>query len=121
MVKKYKIVAWAHITRAGKLSDEVAASDIEKYTSTSWQNQTQPYQDVSKQYEAYLEDGYNDNNYWDTVRNQVNNTNQEVFLFFIKSDKRSYYCRSLVYGSPTSSRSKIRIRQCDTFLISGNH
>jgi hypothetical protein len=78
MVKKYKIVAWAHVTRAGQLSKEVMASNVEKYSSTFWRNQTQPYQDVSKQYMAYLEDGYNDS-YWSTVRNRVNNTSGEVF------------------------------------------
>ena len=56
-----KIISWNHEYRNGILNNEVIASHIDKkYTSTKWQGQSQPYQDVKNQYECYLNDGYND-------------------------------------------------------------
>jgi hypothetical protein len=40
------------------LSDEVIDSHQPRYTSTYWNNQSQPYQDVDNQYKNYLDDGY---------------------------------------------------------------
>jgi hypothetical protein len=54
-----KILAWNHEGRNGSLIEEVIASmDYDKYTSTFWNNQSQPFQDVEKQYRAYLREGY---------------------------------------------------------------
>jgi len=36
------------------------ASDFRRYTSTRWNNQSQPYQDIFTQYDDYVKDGYND-------------------------------------------------------------
>jgi hypothetical protein len=59
-IMKEKIIGWHHEDRHGKLSEEVAASHFERYTSTFWNNQAQPYQDVDGQYSAYLNEGYTD-------------------------------------------------------------
>ena len=50
--------------RGGKLVEEVNESHFERYTSTFWFDQPQPYQDVDLQYREYLADGYNDDSYW---------------------------------------------------------
>jgi len=55
-----KIIGWHHENRNGILSKEVEASHNERYTSTFWNNQSQPFQDVDLQYETYVNDGYND-------------------------------------------------------------
>lgn len=39
------------------LEKEVSASHISKYISTYWNGQSQPYQDIDEQYEAYKADG----------------------------------------------------------------
>jgi hypothetical protein len=59
-IYKEKIIGWNHEYRNGLLSEEVNASRDIRYTSTMWHNQSQPYQDIGKQYKNYLEDGYND-------------------------------------------------------------
>lgn len=55
-----KIIGWHHEFRNGVLKEEVKASHFFRYTSTYWNNQSQPYQDVDKQYNYYLEDGYDE-------------------------------------------------------------
>jgi len=55
-----KIIGWHHEQRNGILKSEVEASDFQRYTSTFWNEQEQPYQDIYKQYEHYVEDGYTD-------------------------------------------------------------
>lgn len=59
-IYKEKIIGWHHEHRNGCLASEVKASDFYRYTSTFWNNQQQPYQDVDNQYKFYLEDGYNE-------------------------------------------------------------
>ena len=59
-IYKEKIIGWHHEWRNGYLSKEVEASHFYRYTSTFWNNQAQPYQDVDKQYKFYIEDGYTD-------------------------------------------------------------
>lgn len=55
-----KIIGWHHEHRQGLLRSEAEASNFERYTSTHWNGQAQPYQDVMWQYNAYLADGYNE-------------------------------------------------------------
>lgn len=55
-----KIIGWHHEMRHGKLSSEVHRSHGQRYTSTYWNGQSQPYQDVDKQYKTYIDDGYTD-------------------------------------------------------------
>jgi len=60
-IYKEKIIGWHHEYRNGDLINEVNASCYgDKYCSTNFNNQTQPYQDIDNQYKCYLEDGYND-------------------------------------------------------------
>ncbi len=60
-IEKEKIITWHHEFRYGNLQNEVIASYFPRYTSTFWNNQYQPYQDIGKQYNDYLNDGYKDN------------------------------------------------------------
>ena len=60
-IYKYKMIGWHHEHRNGILQREVIVSrSVDKYYSTFWNNQTQPFQDVDKQYEHYLNDGYDE-------------------------------------------------------------
>jgi hypothetical protein len=59
-IYKEKIIGWHHEKRYGTLINEVYDSHFERYTSTYWNHQSQPYQDVDHQYKCYVEDGYND-------------------------------------------------------------
>jgi hypothetical protein len=64
----HKIIGWHHEHRFGKLGDEVKASHFNRYTSTLWNNQKQPYQDIDTQYKAYLNEGYTDS-YFKKINN----------------------------------------------------
>lgn len=56
-----KIIGWHHENRCGYLYGEVEASkNFHRYSSTFWNNQEQPYQDVEKQYKSYINDGYDE-------------------------------------------------------------
>ncbi len=59
-------IVFEHEHRNGSLQNEVIASDFERYTSTYWNGQSQPYQDIHKQYDTYLKSGYTDE-YWASV------------------------------------------------------
>jgi len=59
-IENYKIIGWMHEYRSGNLKEEVEASNMNRYTSTCWNGQSQPYQDIFKQYEQYVSDGYED-------------------------------------------------------------
>jgi hypothetical protein len=59
-IYKYKIIGWNHEFRNGNLQQEVIASNFYRYTSTHWNNQNQPYQDINKQYKDYVDDGYDE-------------------------------------------------------------
>lgn len=65
-IKEKKIITWEHEKRYGSLNAEVNSSMFDRYTSTFWFDQEQPYQDVKAQYLSYLKDGY-DEGYWETV------------------------------------------------------
>ena len=54
-----KIIGWHHEKRYGYLHKEVIDSRFERYTSTFWNGQSQPYQDVDNQFQEYINDGYN--------------------------------------------------------------
>jgi hypothetical protein len=59
-IRKEKIIGWHHEHRGGILQKEIEASHTDRYTSTFWNNQSQPFQDIDKQYKYYLENGYNE-------------------------------------------------------------
>jgi hypothetical protein len=54
-----QIITWKHDVHE-LLSGEVRASRFERYISTYWFGQKQPYQDIDFQYQEYLKDGYID-------------------------------------------------------------
>jgi hypothetical protein len=57
-IYEHKIIGWNHEMRNGLLEHEVKASNFFRYTSLHWNGQSQPYQDVNKQYQEYINDGY---------------------------------------------------------------
>lgn len=60
-IYKEKIIGWHHEHRYGSLRNEVIISHhCNRYFTTHWNNQTQPYQDIDYQYKCYLEEGYNE-------------------------------------------------------------
>jgi hypothetical protein len=58
-IQQHKIIGWSHCQN-GILKNEVDASNFGKYSSKFWFGQPQPCQDVIKQYEAYIQDGYDE-------------------------------------------------------------
>ena len=90
-IYKEKIIGWASEYRHGKLADEVKASVGEsqnRYTSTEWNGQKQPYQDINKQYDFYLKDGYSE----DFFKNLNSHTPHmgvwvTCFVAFLQKDK----------------------------------
>ena len=58
-IYKEKIIGWNHERRFGNYENEVKDSDFFRYTSTFWNGQPQPIQDVKKQYNYYLSNGFN--------------------------------------------------------------
>jgi len=63
ILRENKIVTFEHEKRRGELKREVNASNNPRYTSTNWNGQDQPYQDIFAQFENYKKDGYSDA-YW---------------------------------------------------------
>lgn len=61
--KNYGIVSWHHEFRGGNLIWEVQASYLTRYHSRDYMGQTQPYQDVVRQYHEYIQDGFEDRYY----------------------------------------------------------
>ena len=59
-IYSHTIIGWEHEFRNGILKNEVDASDFSRYTSTICNGQPQPYQDVFKQYNSYIADGYDE-------------------------------------------------------------
>jgi hypothetical protein len=56
-----KIIGWEHEYRKGLLLNEIVGSyDSDKYATTEWNGQTQPYQDVFRQYVYYRRQKYNE-------------------------------------------------------------
>jgi hypothetical protein len=87
-IYKEKIIGWRHEMRSGVLSAEVVASSYgDRYTSTFWYNQEQPYQDIHNQYKCYLEEGYDE-----LFFKNINSKNQHFgvwatcFIAFLKND-----------------------------------
>jgi hypothetical protein len=60
-IYKQKIIGWHHEHRRGILKSEVEASCLgDRYLSTYYNGQPQPYQDVNHQYDMYLKNGYDE-------------------------------------------------------------
>lgn len=81
-----KIIGWHHEGRNGILSQEVKASHFERYTSTKWYGQIQPYQDIDKQYKEYVDDGYTDEYFKNGHHSSHFGVWVTCFVAFLKND-----------------------------------
>ena len=80
--------------RNGLLSAEVAASDNGRYYVLSWAGHGQPYQNVSFQYDTYVQKGYKDH-WWPT--NPVRSTQFGVWVTcFVGFDMRQSITRKFL-------------------------
>jgi len=103
-IDKHKIIGWNHEHRKGNLKSEVIASDNERYTSTFWNKQEQPYQDIFQQYESYIRDGY-DENYFKQLNSGKEHFGVWVtcFIAFLNKDKdvsnflNEWYLQTLIH------------------------
>lgn len=60
-IYNHKIIGWAHEYSGGSLRNEVNASyTCGRYATCFWNNQEQPFQDVYKQFDSYLGDGFDE-------------------------------------------------------------
>lgn len=117
----HKIVAWAH-HRKGVLMSEVKASmnpACGRYCVTKWFNQTQPYQDVMAQYDAYKSQGYT-HEYFNDQRKM----NREAglwctcFIAFLKGDDEvvkflnHWYLQTLTYTTQDQIGFPFSVQKC---------
>ena len=86
-IYKTKIIAWNHEYRYGMLKAEVDASHYFRYTSTYWNGQHQPYQDIDSQYKCYTDDGYDDS-FFKNMNTGIEHLGVWVtcFIAFLKND-----------------------------------
>jgi hypothetical protein len=65
---KEKILGWHHEQRFGSLEQEVkeTISFTERYSTTFWHGQSQPFQDAANQWDCYKKEGY-DESYFRTI------------------------------------------------------
>lgn len=82
-----KIIGWHHEYRGGILKNEVIASHFERYTSTYWNRQHQPYQNVDLQYLHYLKEGYSEN-FFKNIKSHTPHFGVWItcFVAFLKND-----------------------------------
>jgi hypothetical protein len=103
-IYKEKIIGWHHEYQNGILSNEVKASHFERYTSTYWNNQSQPYQDIDEQYKCYVDDGYNDD-FFKNINSHTPHMGVWItcFVAFLHKDKEvnsflnTWYLQTLKY------------------------
>jgi len=73
-IETHKIIGWEHENRRGKLQHEMEDSrNFYRYSSTFWNNQVQPYQNVKKQYDEYVHHGYDDTHFFPSLCSQLEN------------------------------------------------
>lgn len=82
-----KIIGWHHEYRNGILLNEVKASHFERYTSTHWFGQNQPYQDIDAQYKDYIDNGYK-NEYFKNINHHTPHLGVWItcFVAFLQND-----------------------------------
>lgn len=103
-IYKEKIIGWHHEYRNGLLSGEVADSHFARYTSTYYNKQRQPYQNIDAQYKAYLLDGYNDS-YFKNINSHTPHLGVWITCFVafsckdedVKSFLKLWYLQTLKY------------------------
>jgi len=70
-----KIIGWGHERCNGNLLTEIQLSihpSVKRYSSTFWFGQSQPFQDLSLQYNTYITHGYT-NDHWLPFQKHFNN------------------------------------------------
>jgi len=100
-----QIITWKHDLHK-LLSDEARASHFERYTSTYWLGQKQPYQDIDFQYQEYLKEGYTDE-YFKNINHPFHNLGVWITCFVafdIRNDKVKnfldlWYLQTLKYST----------------------
>lgn len=87
-----KVSIFEHFWRRGILQLEVLdsmSSACGRYAVTRWNNQDQPYQDVVKQYQMYLDDGYTEGYFKNLVPNREHvGVWVTCFVSFLNKDKQ---------------------------------
>lgn len=105
-IYKHKIIGWEHEHRNGILKNEVDSSTDSRYTSNFWNNQSQPIQDISGQYNTYINNGY-DENYFKNINKERANLGVWItcFVAFLKNDDtvktflNEWYLQTLKYST----------------------
>jgi hypothetical protein len=85
------IIVYEHEYRSGNLKQEVIASNFNRYTSTNWNGQDQPYQDVNKQYEDYINEGFKEDWIKDYISENTGSVSNNVGVWitcFVAFDMR---------------------------------
>lgn len=88
-IYEHKIIGWHHEYRHGKLNEEVFKScDGPKYQKREWLNQKQPVQNVVKQFEEYIRDGYSDDYFKDHTKKNSQHFGVWItcFVAFLNND-----------------------------------
>jgi hypothetical protein len=104
-IYKEKIIGWNHEERNGYLINEVNESiNFYRYSSTYWNGQSQPFQDIKKQFQDYIDDGQHFS-FFKSI--QPNNPNFGVwitcFVAFLNKDEevinflKLWYLQTLKY------------------------
>lgn len=105
-IYKQKIIGWHHEKRNGILKGEIEASiRCGRYTTTKLNGKSQPYQDVNNQYKCYLNDGYNDVDFFKNLNSHNPHLGVWItcFVAFLQKDKHvknfldMWYLQTLKY------------------------
>ena len=116
-----KIIGWGHEFRNGVLKNEVNASlTSNRYPSTFWFGQKQPYQDVSNQYNTYINNGYREG-YWDALRqsNALIGVWCTCFVAFLQHDPsinhflQHWYKQTLQYTTQDQVGFSFSLQMCN--------
>lgn len=85
------IILYEHERHRGFLQEEVKAANFYRYTSTNWNGQNQPYQDVNQQYSDYVENGFKEKWIRDYISNETGSQSHNVGVWitcFVAFDMR---------------------------------
>ena len=79
--KELMVASINHTIRKDNLINEVKASYFYRYTSVHWAGQDQPYQNITRQYEYYKNNGFQDVGVWITCFVAWNMRHQSTYKF----------------------------------------
>jgi hypothetical protein len=102
-MKTEKIIGWNHEFRGGVLQREALASTDNRYSSTHWNNQDQPKQDVMFQYNEYIKKGYDEKYFKKKDKNPNKGVWITCFVAFLNKDAEvtrflnQWYLQTLKY------------------------